>query len=899
MKVGAANFHEYFLNCYQADNKTFTIDNILSAKYKYKWFGKGRENLINDNYPKIPYNNSKIDNLEKELELYKLEKSLFYASFFLVGKNDNPLVKDSRICAPLLLYPADISHKDGQSYISIRKEELLVNKGVLSFLTPKNTNYNKVDFLNRLYEAALDITDNALKIKSLFDETFSNITADDLGLFPTLEKINTVKKQHETLEDIFRIISASGTVLIEKSTSSLRVAHDLESIIKSKQFNRSLRSLLFNEQVTSRPKSSNFQFRLNPEQYQVLKNSHRFTNTVLIGPPGTGKSYTIANIIADAVARDRSVLVVSKTKQAVEVIREMLWMDFGLRDNIVHTSGRQYKSSLKGKLRRHLTGIKKRRSPKLNSIKLDELVDQMKRYQAEFESMVGKEITLNQLRDKDNLTLHEKWQKLLINWTGKLDERLWRVYLNIQETSIALQKELVKYSRHELDHRTLTLNNDTRQEISSYYDGLSQTSFTEYKNALSQVNFSKILEVLPVWLADLSQLNGVIPLEKEVFNLVIIDEATQCDIASALPAIYRAKKVLIAGDPNQLKHYSFISRAYQNSLKSKFKIPEDKFFDYRERSILDVFISKVTNQEQVVFLREHFRSTPSLIQFSNQNFYHNQLEIIKSTPNHIDGRHLKLVNVKGLRNENGVNEIEALAVLDQLDKFISDFEPLSTPPSIGIIGMLSDQSNFIKTLIRSRYDLTTIKRFKLLCGTPYHFQGTEREIILLSLGITNECHHSALRHISTPEVLNVGVTRARSQQYVFSSIASPSKINGLLGEYLSFIQSFNYVSESELSEDEFQTDVIAELNNLDVQKIYKGYPVAGSILDILVEHNNQNHFIDLIGFPGIYQEAFPVERYRTLVRANIKCLPLHYSFWIKQREKTISQLKSFLGITNN
>lgn len=896
MNVSPEDFYNYFLNCFQADHKSFSIDNVLSTKYKYKWFGKGKESLINDVYPKITYDNAKIEELEKDLELHKLEKTLYYASFFIIGTNDNPLVKDKRLCAPLFLYPADITFKDHESYISIRKQELIINKSILSLFQVKNGNYDKNAFLNELYEIAHDLTDNALPIKSLFDDTFSNVNSSGLSLFPTLEKITNVKKQIEPINKGFKIVSASGTVLIEKTLSSLQIANDLESIIKAKQFNNSLQLLLKDKQDLSDQKISNFRFRLNKEQYQVLQNTFQYTNTVLIGPPGTGKSYTIANIVADAVARNRSVLVVSKTKQAVEVIRDMLWKDFGLRDNVVHTSSPQYKSSLKGKLRRQLTGIKKRQSQKLNSLQLNRLIGELKSYESRFEAMIDKEIKLSNLSDKEDLSYYDKWQKLVINWTGHLDERLWNTFLNIQKTSIALQKELVKFPRHELDHRINILNSRTRKEISAYYDGLCQSSFSEYKKALSKVNFSKILEVLPIWLADLSQLNGVIPLEKEVFDLVIIDEATQCDIASALPAIYRAKQVLVAGDPNQLKHYSFVSRAHQNSLKSKFNIPNDKLFDYRDRSILDVYISKVSDQKQVVFLREHYRSTPSLVQFSNQSFYDNQLEIVKSTPNFVGGNHLKLVQVAGVRNDAGVNIKESEALMSQLDLFIEEFMSMNKPPSIGVIGMLGDQSNFIKSQIKSRYDLDTIKRYDLLCGTPYQFQGTEREIILMSIGVTDECHHSALRHVSTPEVLNVGITRARSQQHVFYSINHPSKMESLLGEYLTFIEKFDYTHLADLSEDTFQKEVIAVLHDLDITTIYRGYPVAGSILDILVVHNQSNYFIDLVGFPGIYQDAFSLERYRTLANAGIACLPLHYSFWTGDKNASVKKLKSFLGI---
>ena len=89
---------------------------------------------------------------------------------------------------------------------------------------------------------------------------------------------------------------------------------------------------------------------------------------------------------------------------------------------------------------------------------------------------------------------------------------------------------------------------------------MDSSSFSVYKKILEDVDHRSVLKVFPVWLANLSDLNSILPLEENLFDLVLIDEATQCDIASVLPAIFRAKQTVIIGDPNQLRHYSFVSR---------------------------------------------------------------------------------------------------------------------------------------------------------------------------------------------------------------------------------------------------------------------------------------------------------------------------------------------------
>jgi superfamily I DNA and/or RNA helicase len=178
-------------------------------------------------------------------------------------------------------------------------------------------------------------------------------------------------------------------------------------------------------------------------------------------------------------------------------------------------------------------------------------------------------------------------------------------------------------------------------------------------------------------------------LEKDLFDLVIMDEATQCDIASALPALYRAKNAVVVGDPNQLRHYSFVSKAQQVNLRTKCGLPEEKTFDYRNRSILDFYISKIPQQDQVSFLREHFRSSPSLIEFSNEQFYEGQLEVLKSTPKHTAENQLEIIEVSGSRNEKGVNETEAVAIIEKLKELVAKHTAFSKPPTIGVISPLS------------------------------------------------------------------------------------------------------------------------------------------------------------------------------------------------------------------
>lgn len=897
-KLNPANFYNYFRECYKLDNKEFIVDNALSVKYPYKWFVSKKEELFNDALPYIPYDNKKLTELEKDLELYKLEKKLFYGCFFVLGKSDNPLTRDKRICAPLFLFPASIVTVDDLKFLEIDIKALIINRAILTKFEQKDDALSKDKFINEVSEKVYSNNADAIWLKGIVEKYFANIDADELPLFPRVWSSNKVKNtlsKQSFAQGEYKIVPAAGTLLINKSESSLRVLNDLSQMATRSSFNISLQELLSETAQKNDFAGSIYKSRLNAEQFEALQKVDSYNNSAIIGPPGTGKTYTITSIVADCVIKGKSVLVVSKTKQSVEVIREMLQNDYKLKDYLIHTTGNKYKLSLKTKVNKQLSGITARNIPYLNEEEIAINYSALEKLEQQFAEFIEKELKYSDLEFAQSLNLIEKWKKLVLKVSIANNPKIWTFFKSINLLSKRLDREITTYSKRKIQKSIHANSQIFRKDISLFYDALDTQSFTEYKRIIAQVDYSKILKVFPIWLANLSDLNSVLPLRKDLFDLVIIDEATQCDMASALPAIYRAKKALIVGDPNQLRHYSFVSQHQQNTLRNKYNLPSDKVYDYRNRSILDLYISKIQNQNQVTFLREHFRSTPSLIEFSNQQFYDGRLEVLKSTPKHTSNQQIELIEVSGTRDNKGINEAEAEALLNKLDELITTHSEEDLIPSIGIISPFSSQVSYINKLLRNKYELSTIRKFNLLCGTPYNFQGSEREIILMSFVVCDNTHHSALIHANKAEVLNVAVTRAKSYQYVFKSI-SDSKMKGdsLLAKYFQFIREFTHTDKQNTEVDAFQNAVVKKLKTKAYDEIICGYPVAGCLLDILVINNGQHYFIDLIGYPGHYKEAFSFERYKTLGRTGIKSFPIHYSYWKSNPADVMRRLKAFI-----
>ncbi len=140
--------------------------------------------------------------------------------------------------------------------------------------------------------------------------------------------------------------------------------------------------------------------------------------------------------------------------------------------------------------------------------------------------------------------------------------------------------------------------------------------------------FDSITKVLPVWCVANLSARGSLPFEGGIFDLLIIDEASQCDIPSAIPLFYRAKRIMIIGDPQQLRHISMIEKHREQQIQTKHNLisAADQPFSYGNNSLYDLSATRC-EQSNLIMLREHFRSHEDIVAFSNKKWYRGTLKI--------------------------------------------------------------------------------------------------------------------------------------------------------------------------------------------------------------------------------------------------------------------------------
>lgn len=166
-------------------------------------------------------------------------------------------------------------------------------------------------------------------------------------------------------------------------------------------------------------------------------------------------------------------------------------------------------------------------------------------------------------------------------------------------------------------------NSLLKMVIDSTGDG--QLAGNVYKEYYSL--FPKVSHLLPCWAVTALSAKGRIPFEPGYFDLVVFDEASQCDIASAMPLLYRAKRAVIIGDPKQLSHISGMMRGQDTQLLEKFNLLKDYVqWSYSSNSLFDL-ASGIVDGNYIVSLRDHHRSHADIIEFSNREFYEGNLRV--------------------------------------------------------------------------------------------------------------------------------------------------------------------------------------------------------------------------------------------------------------------------------
>jgi len=320
------------------------------------------------------------------------------------------------------------------------------------------------------------------------------------------------------------------------------------------------------------------------------------------------------------------------------------------------------------------------------------------------------------------------------------------------------------------------------------------------KAQLVREQMEKAKDAVPVWVMPLYRVSETIPSIPGYFDVVIVDEASQCDIR-ALLALVRGKKAIIVGDDKQISPEDVgVNQNIIESLNKQYltDIPCRKFLDLRT-SLYDLGKLRSGNQN-VLMLKEHFRCVPEIIEFCNQLCYKNQGGLVPLRSPSLSERlypALEAIYIpEGYRLGKNINKPEAEKICERIAIMVKD--PIYQGKSIGVIILTGSeeqgQVNYIQNLIDNYVAPEKLDAINFRVGNPYAFQGDERDIILMSMvvGGNDEKKFVPLTSERFIQRFNVAVSRARDKIILFHSVQLGIDLNNAEDMRYNLLHYFTY-----------------------------------------------------------------------------------------------------------
>ncbi len=400
-----------------------------------------------------------------------------------------------------------------------------------------------------------------------------------------------------------------------------------------------------------------------------------------------------------------------------------------------------------------------------------------------------------------------------------------------------------------------------RVSISNLLAQIRQAQASGAINLFKATDLVKIRNYIPCWAVTSLSARNRIPLQANFFDYVVFDESSQCDIASAIPLLYRARNAVIVGDPKQLRHVSNLSVAENDELRSQYGVGDEQLrFSYISNSLYDLALPAVTEPH---LLLNHYRSHPEIIQFSNHHFYADNLRCATNPAflEHYIPRESGIVwkHVVGLTERpfdgSAYNKAEARRVVRELETIICKdcFQG-----SIGVVTPFRKQANYIKGLVNKNKNIwVNISEKGLLIDTTHKFQGDEKDIIIMSPVLSHGALAQTRSFLRKQEnIFNVAITRARSKLIIVGDLhyCSNCKDVPLLCDLANYVQDikhtplqiYSVISNGELASS-IERRFYAALTDAGITNVHPQYIEYRYSLDFAIvidEHRKLNIEID-------------------------------------------------------
>lgn len=652
------------------------------------------------------------------------------------------------------------------------------------FTNPLNIE-NKIEFnLGNLYNIN-KILKFDLYYKIFFNDNSTKVTSVKSLQYNSSKNNNNIFDYFKEIANIVSIKTEDGEALLNRAYQKILFVEKWTALYSYLNPSIKLKDKEFNSILI-------FPFGINQSQYQAVKNAMENQISVIEGPPGTGKTQTILNIIANLIYNGKSVAVVSNNNSATaNVFEKLKQFDF---DYICATLGRkENKENFIQNQNGLYPNFEYNENDKLeaNPNKNKELIEQLEEFfnlqnniainknilselKIEIEHFIKQENISNlpkirnikslnsqkimnikiRLEELKRVGIFLKLKLILLYGIG--DFKFYKksindiinvydkIYYTLKEKELneAIEKDSKRFELLSKNNIIETLKNNSISILRTYLKN-------KYKNKKERKIFTledlnkkseKFILEYPVIFSTTYSIGKCLNKDFK-FDYLIIDEASQVDLITGALALYNAKNAVIVGDRKQLPNViPTDSLSKIEELSKKYNIASN--YDYVKQSFLTSIIESL-NYVNKVLLKEHYRCHPKIINFCNKKFYNNELIILTEDKGEEDVMKV-YITVKGSHARGHYNQRQ----IDIIDKEIMpELKQKLSVDEIGIVSPYNEQKIRLQDAINNE---------NIQIDTVHKYQGREKDAIIITT-----VNNKISEFIDDPKMLNVAITRSK------------------------------------------------------------------------------------------------------------------------------------------
>ncbi|MCI8873966.1 MAG: AAA family ATPase [Lachnospiraceae bacterium] len=503
--------------------------------------------------------------------------------------------------------------------------------------------------------------------------------------------------------------------------------------------------------------------KVNLDQLLAINNAMKYPVAYIQGPPGTGKTSTIINTIVTAFFNEKTVLFASYNNHPINgVVEKLLGMKYqnhripfpalrlGSNEKMqealeyirnVYEQTRKiavYKSTLdrnrEDRIERakRLSGLLRRYEERLDLEERRETIHRVLEFENE------QSISFQMLPFQADLQGRQMEQvKRRIEKTGDITEE--EAFSLLDDNVEELKKYLYYTSASYIKKIDLPRHEELKNIIFNQNKKLQLEEFARYLS--KKENIRKLQEIFPIVATTCISAHKLGEPEP-MFDMVIVDEASQCNLAVSLVPVIRGGSLMLVGDPQQLNPVIQLEELVNQKLRKKYNISEE--YDYRKNSIYKTFLACDAVSDEIL-LHYHYRCHEKIIGFNNKKYYNEKL-CIKTKSD--EKEPLLYIDVKDSQS-NGKNT--APAEVEEILRYAA----ANRDKTIGVITPFVNQRKLLEEAAREA------RLANVDCGTVHAFQGDEKDVVLFSTAITQQTGQGTYQWLkNNKELINVATSRA-------------------------------------------------------------------------------------------------------------------------------------------